>query len=81
MNLPLALLVLMGGSLLIYTGIKNPPGGIVGVLGSALQGARPGTTPPPRNKALDALGTPASKIPNTKPPTTTDVITGGIYGP
>lgn len=74
MNLPLALLVLMGGGLLIYAGVKNPPGGVVGVLGAALQGQKPGTPLDPR--IVKGLTTPAKDIPKTPMPTTDDVILG-----
>lgn len=69
-NLPLALLLLIGSGLLIYAGITDAPGGVVGVLGQALNG---GSSKP--NTWLPKLTAPVK--PST-PPTVHDLITGGI---
>ena len=73
-NLPLALLLLMGSGLLIYAGIKNPPGGVVGVLGSALRGSSSPSAPPA--PWIAGLAKPPAKTQPT--PTVPDLIRGGF---
>jgi hypothetical protein len=75
-NLPLALLLLIGSGLLIYSGIKNPPGGLVGVLGSALKGQAPGSSTP--NTWLPVIAGKPKPSTTAKPPTVDQLITGGI---
>lgn len=75
MNLPVSLLLLMAGGLLIYTGIKNPPGGLFGVVGSLVNGKPLDGSEPGRWQGQ--LTRPSTGS-TAKPPSVDDLITGGI---
>lgn len=44
MNIPIALLILGGGALLVWSGLIDPPGGVAGLLGPILRGEAPPTS-------------------------------------